>query len=263
MASLHPLFGPEVTTLAGRVIAVLDCGNPGAADDAAALFRDTALTITRLPVEAHDACMQYVLGLSHLVSILFFTTLVRGRRPFDELAAVASTTFYKQAGTAPEVARENPQLYHEIHGSIATPPGCSSWRGGVSMRSRPRRWTTVPTRSRTCWRAAGHSSPRPCPPIWDRRREGPGDATSRGDRPTRVRLWCSTSGRRGASHAASRCRPSNAQTAAPQGRHSRSRLVAVVRGCCNGCRFSRQSPAWIGGAPGNLEAPPMFSGMVP
>ncbi len=114
VASLHPLFGPEVTTLAGRVIAVLDCGNARAADDAAALFADTALTITRLPVEAHDACMQYVLGLSHLVSILFFTTLVRGGRPFDELAAVASTTFYKQARTAAEVARENPLLYHEI-----------------------------------------------------------------------------------------------------------------------------------------------------
>jgi len=114
VASLHPLFGPGVTTLAGRVIAVLDCGHPGAADDAAALFGDTALTITRLPIEAHDACMQYVLGLSHLVSILFSTTLVRGRRPFGELAAVASTTFYKQARTAAEVARENPQLYHEI-----------------------------------------------------------------------------------------------------------------------------------------------------
>jgi chorismate mutase/prephenate dehydrogenase len=114
VASLHPLFGPEVTTLAGRVMAVLDCGHPGAADDAAALFDDTALTITRLSIEAHDACMQYVLGLSHLVSILFFTTLVRGHRPFDELAAVASTTFYKQARTAAEVARENPQLYHEI-----------------------------------------------------------------------------------------------------------------------------------------------------
>ncbi len=114
VASLHPLFGPDVTTLAGRVIAVLDCGNARAADEAAALFADTALTITRLPVEAHDPCMQYVLGLSHLVSILFFTTLVRGGRTYDELAALASTTFYKQARTAAEVARESPLLYHEI-----------------------------------------------------------------------------------------------------------------------------------------------------
>ena len=114
VASLHPLFGPDVRTLAGRVMVVLDCGNAAAADESAALFRDTALTITRLPVEAHDAYMQYVLGLSHLVSILFFSTLARCGRSFDELATVASTTFYKQARIAAEVARENDRLYYEI-----------------------------------------------------------------------------------------------------------------------------------------------------
>ena len=114
VASLHPLFGPDVQTLGGRVLAVLDCGNTAAADEAAALFRDTALTITRLPIEAHDAYMQYVLGLSHLVAILFFTTLTRSGRPFDELAQAASTTFLKQVRTAAEVARESPVLYYEI-----------------------------------------------------------------------------------------------------------------------------------------------------
>ncbi len=114
VASLHPLFGPDVVTLGGRVLTVLDCGDPAAADAAAALFRDTALTVTRLPIEAHDAYMQYVLGLSHLVAILFFTTLSRSGRPFDELAQAASTTFLKQARTAAEVARESPHLYYEI-----------------------------------------------------------------------------------------------------------------------------------------------------
>ncbi len=114
VASLHPLFGPEVRTLGGRVLAVLDCGNREAADAAAALFRDTALTVTRMPVADHDAYMQYVLGLSHLMAILFFTTLVGSGRDFGDLARAASTTFYKQARTAAEVARENPRLYHEI-----------------------------------------------------------------------------------------------------------------------------------------------------
>ncbi len=114
VASLHPLFGPDVRTLGGRVLAVLDCGNAAAADEAAALFQDTALTITRLPLRRHDAYMQYVLGLSHLVAVLFFATLERGGVPFDDLARVASTTFSKQARTAAEVAGENPRLYHEI-----------------------------------------------------------------------------------------------------------------------------------------------------
>ncbi len=114
VASLHPLFGPAVTTLGGRVLAVCDCGDAAAADEAAALFRDTALTLTRLPVEEHDAYMQYVLGLSHLTAILFFTTLAESGRRFDELAAMASTTFLREVRSAGEVARENPRLYYDI-----------------------------------------------------------------------------------------------------------------------------------------------------
>jgi chorismate mutase/prephenate dehydrogenase len=114
VASVHPLFGPEARTLAGRVVAVCDCGDAGAADEAASLFADTALTITRLPVARHDELMQYVLGLSHLVAILFFTTLARSGGSFADLAQAASTTFLKQARTAAEVARESPTLYFEI-----------------------------------------------------------------------------------------------------------------------------------------------------
>ena len=114
VASIHPLFGPGARTLAGRVMAVCDCGNPTAAADAAALFADTALTITRLPVARHDELMQYVLGLSHLVAILYFTTLARSGRSYGDLAQVASTTYLKEARTAAEVARESPELYYEI-----------------------------------------------------------------------------------------------------------------------------------------------------
>lgn len=114
VASLHPLFGPEVRTLAGRIVAVCDCGNPAATAEAAALFSDTALTITRLPLARHDELMQYVLGLSHLMAILFFTTLTRSGGSFSDLSGAASTTFLKQARTAAEVARESPTLYFEI-----------------------------------------------------------------------------------------------------------------------------------------------------
>jgi len=114
VASIHPLFGPGARTLSGRVMAVCDCGNQRAANDAAALFTDTALTITRIPVALHDELMQYVLGLSHLVAILFFTTLARSGRSYADLSRVASTTYLKEARTAAEVARESPGLYYEI-----------------------------------------------------------------------------------------------------------------------------------------------------
>jgi chorismate mutase / prephenate dehydrogenase len=114
VASLHPLFGPEVRTLGGRVMAVCDCGSPVAADEAVALFADTAVTITRLPVEEHDRYMQYVLGLSHLVSLLFAATVTRSGMTTAELTAMASTTWLKQVRTAAEVVGESPELYYEI-----------------------------------------------------------------------------------------------------------------------------------------------------
>jgi chorismate mutase/prephenate dehydrogenase len=114
VASLHPLFGPEVRTLGGRVMAVCDCGSPASADEAAALFADTAVTITRLPVEEHDRYMQYVLGLSHLVSLLFAATVTRSGLTTAELNAMASTTWLKQVRTAAEVVGESPELYYEI-----------------------------------------------------------------------------------------------------------------------------------------------------
>jgi chorismate mutase / prephenate dehydrogenase len=114
VASIHPLFGPGARTLSGRVMAVCDCGNQRAANDAAALFTDTALTITRIPVALHDELMQYVLGLSHLVAILFFTTLARSGHSYADLSRVASTTYLKEVRTAAEVARESPGLYYEI-----------------------------------------------------------------------------------------------------------------------------------------------------
>lgn len=114
VASLHPLFGPEVRTLAGRVMAVCDCGHAEAADQAAELFAGTAVTVTRLPVEEHDRYMQYVLGLSHLVSLLFAVTVTRSGMPAAELGRLASTTWLKQVRTAAEVTAENPKLYYEI-----------------------------------------------------------------------------------------------------------------------------------------------------
>lgn len=114
LTSLHPMFGAGVRTLAGRVLAVCDCGNAAAADEAAQLFEETALAITRLPVEEHDALIRYILGLSHLVSILFAQTLQKSGHPYPELGRLSSTTFQRQVRAAREIARENPYLYYEI-----------------------------------------------------------------------------------------------------------------------------------------------------
>jgi len=114
IASIHPMFGPGVVLLSGRILAVCDCGMPAAAAEARNLFAGTSLTVTEVLLEEHDRYMAIVLGLSHALSISFFHALVLSGITSRTLHRFASTTFAKQVATATEVARENADLYYEI-----------------------------------------------------------------------------------------------------------------------------------------------------
>ena len=114
VTSLHPMFAPGAVLLSGRAVIVCDAGNRQATDDAKSLFADTALGLYEIQLEEHDKLMTVVLGMSHLINLIFGRAVSHSNFPFDLLGKVASTTFAKQIKTAAEVAEENPSLYHEI-----------------------------------------------------------------------------------------------------------------------------------------------------
>ena len=114
VCSVHPMFGPSVRSMHGRNLIVCDCGCPEAAEMAVGLMKDQGAEIKVIPVGEHDRYMSYVLGLSHIVNIAFFTVLERSGIPFPELCSVASTTFDKMIDTNMSVAMEDPKLYYEI-----------------------------------------------------------------------------------------------------------------------------------------------------
>lgn len=114
VTSLHPLFGPDVRTLAGRNIVICPCGNPAADAEAAALFAETAANLVSLDLDEHDRLMSLTLGMSHAVNLLFARALASSGAPFSELAAIASSTFSRQLETTRAVAGENMELYFEI-----------------------------------------------------------------------------------------------------------------------------------------------------
>lgn len=114
VASIHPMFGPDVRLLAGRHVILLDIGAPEAQAAARALFEQTSAGLADMSLEQHDRLVAWVLGLSHATNIAFFTALAGSGRPADELAAFASTTFGAQLRVASRVARESPELYFEI-----------------------------------------------------------------------------------------------------------------------------------------------------
>lgn len=114
IASIHPMFGPDVRLLAGRHVILVDIGAPAAQADARALFEQTSAGLVEMSLQQHDRLVAWVLGLSHATNIAFFTALAQSGRGVAELAAFSSTTFGAQLRVAARVAQENPELYFEI-----------------------------------------------------------------------------------------------------------------------------------------------------
>jgi chorismate mutase/prephenate dehydrogenase len=112
VCSVHPMFGPNTASIAGRNIIVCSCGNDAAADEAASLF--SGGTILRMDIEDHDPITAYVLGLSHAVNLAFSEALVRSGFSSEILCAAGSTTFQRQTSVSSDVSRENGELYYSI-----------------------------------------------------------------------------------------------------------------------------------------------------
>jgi chorismate mutase/prephenate dehydrogenase len=122
VASIHPLFGPDTRILSDKVICLLDCGDRTSFSQVRALFQETSATLVELPLERHDIFASYVLGLSHIVNIIFARTLSKSGFPYKTLSEVASTTFVRQIATTISVVAENPFLYYEIQNTNAFTP---------------------------------------------------------------------------------------------------------------------------------------------
>ncbi len=116
VTSIHPMFGPAARTLSDKVVCLCDCGVPAATDHVAGLFRETAVTLVPLSLERHDEIAAYVLGMSHLLNLVFARALAGSGLSRQELAAVGSTTFQAQLETSAGVVAENPDLYYSIQG---------------------------------------------------------------------------------------------------------------------------------------------------
>lgn len=114
VTSIHPMFGPSARTLSDKVICVCDCGDAAATAKAEGFFRDTAARLVRLSLDEHDHVAAYVLGLSHLVNILFVRVLADSGDPIEHFREVSSTTFASQVATAATVIRESAELYYAI-----------------------------------------------------------------------------------------------------------------------------------------------------
>lgn len=115
LCSVHPMFGPTATLLAGRHLLLMQVGTQtGALAEARALFAATSAELVELPLADHDRLVAYVLGLSHWLNLGFVRALACSGADAEKLAGLSSTTFDRQLGVSRQVNGENPGLYYEI-----------------------------------------------------------------------------------------------------------------------------------------------------
>jgi chorismate mutase / prephenate dehydrogenase len=108
VASIHPMFGPDLPLLRGADVVICDTGDDEAAAAVEALFRPTTARLVRLPLAEHDRIMADLLSLAHATAISFALSLPEEEHP------VHSTTFRALEGLASAVVRESPDVYYEI-----------------------------------------------------------------------------------------------------------------------------------------------------
>ena len=113
ITSIHPMFGPDCRSLADKVVCLCDCGDQTANQKIEKMFKDTAVSLVRLSLQEHDYIISYVLGLSHLINIIFMNVLIGGGE-YKNFKQVGSTTFFSQLKTTRSVMNENPKLYYAI-----------------------------------------------------------------------------------------------------------------------------------------------------
>ena len=108
VASIHPMFGPDIALLRDADVVVCETGDEPATAAVEELFRATTARLVRLPLADHDKIMADLLSLAHATAIAFALSLP------EEVHPVRSTTFQALQSLAAEMVRESPEVFYEI-----------------------------------------------------------------------------------------------------------------------------------------------------
>lgn len=114
ITSVHPMFGPSEASPRGRNIVVCRCGSEEADAEAAELFASEGANVSFLSLDKHDELMAYVLGLSHLCTLVFAGTLAKSGRDSASFEQVQGPSFGKLRRMATELSNESRRVYHDI-----------------------------------------------------------------------------------------------------------------------------------------------------
>lgn len=105
--SIHPMFGPDISTFQGETIAVVTVNDSvKEMETARALFPESKLV--PLDPEAHDRCMASILSLPYFMNLAFARVMADGDLPL--LKELAGPTFEAQMAVTQSIVGESPEL---------------------------------------------------------------------------------------------------------------------------------------------------------
>ncbi|MGQ0798211.1 MAG: prephenate dehydrogenase/arogenate dehydrogenase family protein [Methanobacteriota archaeon] len=114
VASVHPMFGPDLWPLSSGNITFSDCGDDVAVLEAKELFRPSGASFVDVSLDHHDEFMAFLLSLSHMCLLTFARAV--SESPFDlaGLRRPAGTTFSRLSVAASGLLKDPPHLLRDI-----------------------------------------------------------------------------------------------------------------------------------------------------
>ena len=114
IASIHPVFGPDLWPLSSGNITFSDVGNSVAVLEVKELFRPSGASFVDVSLDHHDELMAFLLSLSHLCLLTFARCVAQS--PFDlaGLRRSAGTTFSRLSDAASGLLADQPALLRDI-----------------------------------------------------------------------------------------------------------------------------------------------------
>jgi chorismate mutase / prephenate dehydrogenase len=137
LVSLHPMFGPAQPLYAPKQFLVLRRPAGQADEEALAQWLSHPYSDVRfVPWPVHDRAMSAVLGMSHLLNVLFGMLLQASRELLE--TGITSTTFERMLRSARSVFFDNHALYYDIQtlnphtaGALGELSDCLQRLGGI------------------------------------------------------------------------------------------------------------------------------------
>ena len=109
--SLHPMFGPDVTSFQGQTMALIPVKDGAREPEAAKMFFPET-KLVQVSAESHDRAMAYVLSLPYFMNLAFAHALDPGER--DLMRELAGTTFKAQSIVTDCVVGESSELVESL-----------------------------------------------------------------------------------------------------------------------------------------------------